>query len=225
MRSDFLNSLQLLSRGRRAFLMGAVALTAMLSLVEGARAQDAKGPEALIREISAEVIDTVKSDKAIQAGDRARVTALVDAKVLPHVNFQRMTASTVGPAWRQASPAQRERLQAEFKQLLVRVYAGALTQIKGNTTIELKPNRGGADPKQTEVVSEVRVPGSPDPIRLSYRLENTDSGWKIYDVNVAGIWLVENYKTSFREEVGKGGVEGLINALAEKNRAALASKG
>jgi phospholipid transport system substrate-binding protein len=225
MRSHFLNSLQLLPRSRRALLMGAVALTAVLGLVEAARAQEAKAPEALIREISAEVIDTVKSDKAIQGGDRARVTALVDAKVLPHVNFLRMTASTVGPAWRQATPAQRERLQAEFKQLLVRVYAGALTQIKGNTTIELKPNRGGSDPKQTEVVSEVRVPGNPDPIRLSYRLESTDAGWKIYDVNVAGIWLVENYKTSFREEVGKGGVDGLINALAEKNRAAAASKG
>ena len=172
-------------------------------------------PDALIQKVSTEVIDTVKSDKAIQGGDTSRIRALVDEKVMPHVNFQRMTASAVGRAWRQATPEQQKRLQDEFKTLLVRTYAGALTQVK-DQTVQLKPLR--ANPDDTEVVVRTEVKGSGEPIQLDYRLEKADAGWKIYDVNVGGFWLVEAYKGQFAKDLGNGGMDALITRLAEKNK-------
>jgi phospholipid transport system substrate-binding protein len=184
-----------------------------------AHAQDAvKAPDQLIKEVTTSVVDSVKADKAIQSGDLKRVMALVDQKVLPHVNFQRMTAASVGRKWREATPEQKTRLQEEFKILLVRVYSGALTQVKENTTVELKPSRESMDGPETIIRTEVK--GRGEPIKLDYRLEKTPAGWKIYDVNVAGIWLVENYRSSFAQEIGKGGIDGLINSLAEKNKSA-----
>ena len=138
--------------------------------------------------MSVDVIDTVKADKAIQAGDVSRIIALVDAKVMPHVNFQRMTASAVGRNWREATPEQQKRLQDEFKMLLVRSYAGALTQVK-DQTVQLKPMR--AKPGDNEVVVRTEVRGKGEPIQLDYRLEKSGDAWKIYDVNVLGVWLVE----------------------------------
>jgi phospholipid transport system substrate-binding protein len=178
-------------------------------------------PDALIRQLSTEVIDTVKSDKAIQAGEVGRVIALVDTKVMPNVNFQRMTAASVGRFWRTATPAQQQRLQEEFKILLVRTYAGALAQVK-DQVVELRPFRAGAD--DTEVVVKTQIKGKGEPIQLDYRLEKTEAGWKIYDVNVLGVWLVEQYRSSFAQEIGATGIDGLIGKLAEKNKAA-ASKG
>ena len=174
-------------------------------------------PDGLIKQLSEEVIDTVKSDKAIQAGDVQRIITLVDAKVLPHVNFQRMTASAVGRHWRQASPEQKTRLQEEFKLLLVRTYSGALTEVK-DQTVQLKPIR--FSPQDTEVVVRTEVRGSGQPIQLDYRLEKAESGWKIYDVNVMGVWLVEQYRSSFAQEISAGGIDGLITKLAERNKAA-----
>ena len=145
-------------------------------------------PDALVQRISTEVIDSVKADAAIQAGDVGRIITLVDTKVLPHVNFQRMTSSAVGRFWRQATPEQKAQLQAEFKTLLVRTYAGALTQVK-DQTVQLKPMR--ATPADVEVIVRTEVKGRGEPIQLDYRLEKTGEGWKIYDVNVLGIWLVE----------------------------------
>ena len=161
-----------------AFALGAAAM---------APAQATDTPDGLIRQLSTEVIDTVKSDKAIQAGDVNKIISLVDQKVMPHVNFLRMTASSVGRAWRTATPEQQSKLQGEFKTLLVRTYAGALTQVK-DQTVQLKPMRAGAG--DTEVVVRTEIKGRGDPIQLDYRLEKSDSGWKIYDVNVLGVWLV-----------------------------------
>jgi len=191
-------------------------LTALsMALVLGAvHAQTA--PDALIKQLSDEVIDTVKADKAIQSGDVGRIIALVDTKVMPHVNFQRMTASAVGRHWKGAAPEQQKRLQDEFKVLIVRTYAGALTQVK-DQTVQLKPLRAGAD--DSEVVVRTEVKGKGEPIQLDYRLEKTDAGWKIYDVNVLGVWLVEQYKTSFAQEIAQVGIDGLITKLAEKNKA------
>lgn len=199
------------------FARGLAALALGLSLT--AQAADFPAPDALIRQVSSDVIDTVKSDKAIQAGDVQKIIALVDAKVMPHINFQRMTATATGRFWRQASPDQQKRLQDEFKTLLVRTYAGALTQVK-DQTINLKPLRAGAE--DTEVVVRTEVRGKGDPIQLDYRLEKSASGWKIYDVNVLGIWLADQYKNSFAQEIGANGIDGLIKMLAEKNQKAAA---
>jgi phospholipid transport system substrate-binding protein len=172
-------------------------------------------PEELIRQVSTEVIDTVKADKAIQAGDVSRIITLVDTKVMPHVNFQRMTASAVGRNWRSATPEQQKRLQEEFKVLLVRSYAGALTQVK-DQTVQMKPMR--ANPGDTEVVVRTEVKGNGEPVQLDYRLEKSGDSWKIYDVNVLGVWLVEQYRTSFNQEISAGGIDGLIAKLSERNK-------
>lgn len=186
-----------------------------LALVAGLPAHAQQAPDALVREVSSDVIETAKQDKAIQAGDVSKIMALVDAKILPHVNFQRMTASAVGRYWRQATPEQQQRLQDEFKQLLVRTYAGALAQVK-NQSVQLKPLR--AAPEDTEVIVRTEVKGNGDPIQLDYRMEKANSSWRIYDVNVMGVWLVENYRSTFAQEIGKSGIDGLINKLAERNK-------
>ena len=186
-----------------------------------AHAQAATAPDALIKEVSTDVLDAVKADKSIKQGDVNKVIALVDAKVMPHVNFQRMTASAVGRYWRQATPEQQKRLQDEFKILLVRTYSGALAQVQ-DQTVELKPMRAGADDK--EVVVKTEIKGRGDPVQLDYRLENVAGAWKVYDINVLGVWLVENYRNSFSQEIGASGIDGLINKLAERNKAAGAAK-
>ena len=187
-----------------------------------AHAQAVVAPDALVRQISTEVIDTVKADKEIQAGSLARIISLVDAKVMPHVNFQRMTAIAVGRAWRTATPEQQKRLLDEFKTLLVRTYSGALTQVK-DQTVQLKPMRAGAD--DPEVVVRTEVKGKGDPIQLDYRLEKTPGGWKIYDVNVLGVWLADtSFKSQFAPIVVNSGLDGLIGNLAELNRKAAAAK-
>ena len=196
------------------------ASTLLLALAGAGPVLAQAPPDALVRQIAVEVIDTAKADKAIQAGDVNRIIALVDAKVMPNVNFEVMTRSAVGPQWRGATPEQRARLQAEFKVLLVRVYAGALTQIKDQTVEITKtvPVPGGS---QVVVQSEVR--GKGEPIKLDYRLDKQAEAWKIIDVNVGGIWLVQSYRTQFAAEITKGGLDGLINTLAERNKAAAKS--
>ena len=199
--------------------LGWLAAAAMtLFAWTGAHAQAAKAPDALIKEVSSDVLDAVKADKSIQAGDVKKVTALVDQKVMPYVDFQRMTASAVGRYWRQATPDQQKRLEDEFKLLLVRTYSGALAQVSAEQTIELKPMRSSAGDNEVVVRTEIR--GKGDPIQLDYRLAKAGASWKIYDVNVLGVWLVENYRNSFAQEIGANGVDGLIAKLAERNKAA-----
>jgi phospholipid transport system substrate-binding protein len=206
---------------RKLFL--GVTLAGSLALPLAARAQD-EAPDVLIKRLSVDVLDTIKADKSIKAGDIGRVVALVDARILPNVNFQRMTASAVGPAWRQATPEQQKRLQEEFKILLVRTYSGALAQVT-DQTISMKPMRASPEDKEVVVRSEIR--GSGDPIQLDYRLEKTPgqgAGWKIYNINVLGVWLVETYKSQFAQEINAKGLDGLIATLAERNKANAASK-
>ena len=197
------------------------ALLACAGLVFAAPLQAAgaaAAPDALVRQISTEVIDTVKADREIQAGNIERIMALVDAKVMPHVNFQRMTAIAVGRPWRSATPEQRARLQAEFKTLLVRTYSGALTQVR-DQTVQLRPMRARAEDEEVVVRTEVR--GRGDPIQLDYRLEKTPAGWKIYDVNVLGVWLADtSFKSQFAPVITNSGIDGLITNLAELNRRA-----
>jgi phospholipid transport system substrate-binding protein len=192
-----------------------LSLSVLLGAASAAQAETS--PDALIKQVSTDVLDAVKADKTIQAGDVQKVVALVDTKVLPHINFQRMTASAVGRYWRQATPDQQKRLQEEFKTLLVRTYSGALAQVK-DQTVALKPMR--STPQDTEVVVRTEVRGKGDPVQLDYRLEKAGDAWKIYDVNVLGVWLVENYRNSFAQEIGASGIDGLIAKLAERNKAA-----
>jgi phospholipid transport system substrate-binding protein len=197
-------------------------LTAAVLTVAGVGAHaQAKAPEALIKEVSTDVLEAVKADKTIRAGDLRKVIALVDQKVLPYVNFERMTSSAVGRYWRQATPDQQKRLQDEFKLLLVRTYSGALSQVSPEQKVELKPMR--AAPTDNEVVVRTEIRGKGDPIQLDYRLEKAADSWKIYDVNVLGVWLVENYRNSFAQEIGANGIDGLIAKLAERNKAAAAA--
>lgn len=200
-------------------MLAILALSSAALVAPLAQAQST--PDGLIQGMSTLVIDTVKSDKAIQGGDVGKIIDLVDAKVMPNVNFQRMTASAVGRPWREATPEQQKRLQEEFKTLLVRTYAGALTQVK-DQTIALKPFR--ASPDDSEVVVRTEIKGKGEPIQLDYRLEKTAGGWKIYDVNVLGIWLVEQYRNGFSQEIKSGGLDGLIAKLSEKNKAASGGK-
>ena len=196
-----------------------IATAALVLATAVAHAQTA--PDAWIKQISGEVIETVKSDKAIQAGDTKKIMTLVDAKILPNVNFLRMTSSAVGRYSPQATPEPQTRLHEEFKTLLLRTYAGALTQVK-DQSVELKPLR--ARPEDTEVLVRSEVKGKGEPIQLDYRVEKTGDSWKIYDVNVLGVWLVETYRASFAQEISASGIDGLITKLAEKNKAAAAAK-
>jgi len=199
----------------RRTLMSALALSALTLASPLLQAQPV-APDAFVQKVAGEVIDSVKADKAIQAGDVSRIRALVDARVMPHVNFQRMTASSVGPQWRSATPDQQKRMLVEFQTLLVNTYSGALTQVKDQAVV-VKPLRpGAADSGELVVRTEVR--GKGDPIQLDYRLEKAGEGWKIFDVNVGGFWLVEAYKGQFAKDLGNGGMDALISRLAEKNK-------
>ena len=174
-------------------------------------------PDVMIKQVAGDVIESVKNDKAIQAGDVSRIHALVDTQVLPHVDLQRMTAAVVGKSWKTATPDQQAKLQAEFKTLLIRTYAGALTKVNAQTSIELKPTRSAAE--DTDVTVRTNVKGNGDPIEIDYKLEKLPADWKIFDVNVLGVWLVDQYKSSFAQQIASGGIDGLINTLVAKNKA------
>ena len=200
--------------GRAALAAGAVYA---LGLPLAALAAD-ETPDALIKRLSVGVLNTVRADKAIQAGDIDKVIALVDKIVMPNVNFRRMTAAAVGPGWRQATPEQQKRLQDEFKVLLVRTYAGALAQVS-DQTVRIKPMRAAADDK--DVLVRTEIVGKGDPIQLDYRLEKTPgegAGWKIYNLNVLGVWLVETYRSQFAQEINAKGIDGLIDTLVARNK-------
>ena len=205
---------------KRAFFRQVLAATAVLltTLVVPAADAEDEAPDALIKRLSVDVLETIKNDKAIRAGDMAKVIALVDSRIMPNVNFLRMTASAVGPAWRQATPEQQKRLQEEFKILLVRTYAGALAQVT-DQTISMKPLRAAAEDKEVLVRSEIK--GNGESIQLDYRLEKTPgqgAGWRIYNLNVLGVWLVETYRSQFSQEINAKGVDGLIATLTDRNK-------
>jgi phospholipid transport system substrate-binding protein len=193
------------------------ALVAILALPSFAHAED-ETADAFVKRLSVDVLDTIKKDKGMRSGDIARVITLVDTRIMPSVDFQRMTSSAVGPAWRQATPEQQKRLQDEFKILLVRTYAGALSQVS-DQVVFIKPVRIAPEDKEVIVRTEVR--GGTDPIQLEYRMERTPnegSGWKIYNINVLGVWLVETYKSQFTQIINTKGIDGLIDSLVARNK-------
>jgi phospholipid transport system substrate-binding protein len=195
----------------------------LLAFVAGSVvAQEA--PDALVKRISQEVLDAAKADKDIQAGNQKKILELVETKILPYVDSQRMTALAAGRYWREATPEQKKRLSEEFRDLLIYTYSGAIAQVR-DQKVEFKPFRGDASDPEVEVRSQVIQPRG-EPIQLNYRLAKEGNSWKIYDVNVLGAWLVESYKNSFATEISKNGIDGLIKVLSEKNKrlAAAAAK-
>ncbi|NHZ89762.1 hypothetical protein F2P45_12170 [Massilia sp. CCM 8733] len=193
-----------------------IALATVAVATSAIAAAPAEAPDALVKRISADVIDTAKTDKDIQAGNQKKVMDLVESKILPHVDFMRMTQLAAGRAWRDASPEQQKQLSNEFRTLLIFTYSGALSQIK-NETVEFKPLRAAPEDKEVEVRSQVNVARG-EPVTLNYRLAQTPAGWKIFDINVLGAWLVETYKGTFASEINKSGIDGLIKTLAERNK-------
>lgn len=203
-------------------LWGSLLSLSLLAAAVPALAAD-MAADAFVKQLSDEVIETIKGDKSFVSGNMVKLNALVDAKVMPHVNFRRITASAVGPGWSKATPEQQKQLQDEFKSLLLRTYAGALSQIT-DQTIVVKPLRGS--PEDTEIVVRTEVRGRGEPIQLDYRLEKTPgagSGWKIYNLNVMGVWLMETFRSQFAQEINAKGVDGLIATLKSRNLA-MASK-
>ncbi len=192
------------------------AIAAVASMAAPLVHAEPMAADAFIKQLSTDVMDTAKADKAIQGGDIGRIRALVDGKVMQHVDFERMTSMSVGPQWRSATPEQRKRMLEEFKTLLVNTYSGALTQLKDQQII-IKPLRNAGADGDLVVRSEVR--GRGEPIQLDYRLEKAGDGWKIYDVNVGGFWVVEAYKGQFAKDLSNGGMDALIARLADKNKA------
>lgn len=206
---------------QRRTLAGLLAATSALWVAApvSAWAQAAiETPDALVKRLSADILEAIKADPELRQGNIERISQVVDSTVMPHVNFRRMTSAAVGPQWRQATPEQRERLQQEFKLMLIRTYAGALKQVSDQRVV-VKPLRAAPDDKDVLVRTEVH--GKGEPVQLDFRLENSDGkGWKVYNLNVLGVWMVETYRTQFAQELNKGGLDGLINALSSRTIAA-----
>ncbi|MGS0740934.1 MlaC/ttg2D family ABC transporter substrate-binding protein [Glaciimonas sp. GG7] len=176
-----------------------------------------EAPDALVKRISQDVIDSAKADKGIQGGNQQRILSLVEEKIIPYVDFERMTSLAAGPNWRKATPEQKKQLTEEFRSLLVFTYSGALSQVR-DQKIDFKPMRGSPSDTEVEVRSDV-TQARGEPVQLNYRMEKIDNGWKIYDVNVLGAWLVESYKGTFASEINRSGIDGLIKVLSDKNKA------
>lgn len=194
----------------------AAVLAAGFCAAGAALAEDA--PDAVIRKAVDEVTTSIKADKDIQAGNRQKINALVDAKIAPYGNFGRMTQTAMGRNWSRATPEQQASLTKEFKALLINTYSGALSSYKQDTVIEYRPMR--YTPGENDAVVRSLVKGiGPEPIQLDYYLEKAEGGWKVVDLNVAGLRLVENYKNQFNGEVNASGIDGLIKKLSALNRA------
>ena len=196
-------------------IMTAAAVVFSTSVIAAPAQAANEAPDALVKRVSTDVIESVKADKDIQAGNTNKIMDLVNSKILPYVDSDKMTAQAAGRFWRQATPDQQKQLAEEFRTLLVYTYSGALSQIK-NETVEFKPFRGDAADSEAEVKSQVNTSRG-EPLTLNYRLAKSAQGWKIIDINVLGAWLVETYKSTFASEIGKGGIDGLIKRLHDRN--------
>ncbi len=180
-----------------------------------------EAPDALVKRVSEEILEIARNDQQIKAGNQQRIMEVVQSKIIPYVNFQRMTSMAAGRFWREATPEQQAQLTSEFKTLLIYTYSGAISQVR-NQKLEFKPLRAAPEDTEVEVRSSV-IQARGEPIQLNYRLEKTPNSWKIYDVNILGAWLVETYKGSFASEISKGGIDGLIKTLTERNKRLAAS--
>ncbi|KKW69224.1 hypothetical protein AAV94_01900 [Lampropedia cohaerens] len=200
-------------------LLGAtvVAVAGLLAAAPAVVAAQDMAPDAMIKKVTDDVLRELRENKAVQQGDIAAATDAVNRIVMPHINFTRMTAGAVGPAWRNATPEQRQQIIEEFKAMLIRTYAGSLDQI-GDLEVVVLPMRAQPDANDVLVRSEVR--GGEQPIQLDYRLQKTPGeglGWKVYNVNVMGSWIVDSYRSQFQQEINANGIDGLIRALRRRS--------
>jgi len=200
------------------------ALLSSLFLLAGsasAQAVDQSTPDGLIKTVVSDVMASVKSDPEIQKGNIPRIVDLVEKKIVPYTDMRRTTEMAMGPNWKKATPEQQAQLVSEFKNLLIRTYSGALSQLR-DQTIQFKPLRAAPDDK--EVVVKTVVIGRGDPVPLDYRLEKTANGWRVYDMNIMGVWLVEAYRNQFANQISQNGVEGLVKFLQDRNKQLAAAK-
>lgn len=195
-------------------LFAALLTLGLLFNAGAVSAQEA--PDALVKRISQDVLDSAKADQRVRSGNSKHIRALVEKKILPHVDFTRMTSLSAGRHWRDATPQQKQALTVEFRDLLIHTYSGAIAQIQ-DQRLQFRPFRASAADTNVVVYSQVIQAGR-EPIQLNYRLHKQSGAWKIYDINVLGAWLVQTYKGTFETEIRKGGMDGLIKALSEKNR-------
>jgi phospholipid transport system substrate-binding protein len=200
--------------GRRTDALVVAMLAVALVAATPARAQEA--PDALVKRVSQDVLATIKADPLIQAGNEARIREVIEAKLVPNFDFTRMTALAMGRNWRAATPEQQKRLTDEFRTLLVRTYSGALNRYR-NETIDYKPLRMNPADADVTVRTQVMKPGG-SPVQIDYNLERKAEGWKAYDVIIGGVSLVTNYRDEFNDQVAKGGIDGLVKTLADRNR-------
>lgn len=201
-----------------------VALLSSFFLAAGgasAQVVDQSTPDGLIKTVVSDVMASVKSDPEIQKGNIPRIVDLVEKKIVPYTDMRRTTEMAMGPNWKKATPEQQAQLVSEFKNLLIRTYSGALSQLR-DQTIQFKPLRAAPDDK--EVVVKTVVIGRGDPVPLDYRLEKTANGWRVYDMNIMGVWLVEAYRNQFANQIGQNGVEGLVKFLQDRNKQLAAAK-
>jgi len=206
--------------GRRRVLFALAGLGAMAAVMPRlGRAQqaDAMGaPDAFVKQVADKALEVLKADKALQAGNIARINEVVDEYLLPYVNFEKTTRLAAGRYWRDATPEQRTALANAFRGTLIRTYSGAFGSVTPDTSIIMLPFRGDASADDVVVRTQVRQAGS-QPAAVDYRLEKTPQGWRVYDISVENIWLIQNYRNQFATQIQQGGIDSLIKALSERN--------
>jgi phospholipid transport system substrate-binding protein len=200
---------------KKLFLLPIFAMFLALCGTASAQTVDTSSPDGMIKTVTQQVLDEIKSDKSIQAGDINKITELVNQKILPYTDFTRTTRLVMGRNWNTATPEQQKQIVEQFKMLLIRTYSGALSQVR-NQTIQYKPFR--ASPEDTDVVVRSVVTNNGQPVELDYRLYKTAQGWRVYDINVLGAWLIQAYQQQFNEQIQQHGVSGLVQFLTQRNQ-------
>jgi phospholipid transport system substrate-binding protein len=195
--------------------------TLFMSAIACAQAPDQSTPDGLIKSVVSDVMSSVKSDPEIQKGNIPKIVDLVEKKIVPYTDMRRTTEMAMGPNWKKATPEQQAQLIAEFKNLLIRTYSGALSQLR-DQTVQFKQLR--AAPDDQEVTVRTVVLGHGDPVPLDYRLEKTSNGWKVYDMNIMGVWLVEAYRNQFSNQISQNGIDGLVKFLQDRNKQLASAK-
>jgi phospholipid transport system substrate-binding protein len=200
---------------KKLFLLPIFAMFLAFCGAASAQSVDSNNPDTLIKTVTQQVLDQIKTDNKIQSGDINEITKLVNEKILPYTDFTRTTRLVMGRNWNSATPEQQKQVVEQFKMLLIRTYSGALAQVR-NQTIQYKPFR--ASPDDTDVVVRSVVMNNGQPVELDYRLYKTAQGWRVYDINVLGAWLIQAYQQQFNEQIQQHGVNGLIQFLTQRNQ-------
>ncbi|TFW04796.1 ABC transporter substrate-binding protein [Oxalobacteraceae bacterium OM1] len=198
-------------------LIAALLIAALLIATGAVHAIEREAPESFVRRVSSDVLSAARADPEIRRGNRRHIDALVESRILPHVDFGRMTRQAAGRYWREATPEQRDRLTTEFRALLVHTYAGALAQA-GDSEVDVKAARTGIESDEADVRVDIRAKRGGETIRLDYKMAASPEGWQVVDIGVLGVSLVQTYRGNFTTEIERGGIDGLIAALADRNR-------